>query len=100
MNCSYCYKTYCNDCPIEFIDKIFGDCFEREDKLLQPEIQIIWLKPCREKLDDIYTEYQKIFDPDYKPPIINLAWDTSNKNNKYKQSYTLEHCLEYSTKPE
>ncbi|CAD8194982.1 unnamed protein product [Paramecium octaurelia] len=100
VNCSYCYKAYCNDCPLEFTDKIFGDCFEREDKLLQPEIQIIWLKPCREKIDDMYTEYQKIFDPNYKAPVVNINWDNNQKSNKYKQTYTLEHCLEYSTKPE
>ncbi|CAD8096023.1 unnamed protein product [Paramecium sonneborni] len=100
VNCSYCYKAYCNDCPLEFIDKIFGDCFEREDKLLQPEIQIVWLKPCREKIEDVYTEYQKIFDPNYEPPVVNLNWDNNQKSNKYQQTYTLEHCLEYSTKPE
>ncbi|CAD8181053.1 unnamed protein product [Paramecium pentaurelia] len=100
VNCSYCYKAYCNDCPLEFVDKIFGDCFQREDKLLQPEIQIIWLKPCREKIDDIYTEYQKIYDPNYKAPFVNLNWDKNQKNNKQQQAYTLEHCLEYSTKPE
>lgn len=38
VNCSYCYKNYCTDCPIDFIDKLFEDCFSREDKLLQPEI--------------------------------------------------------------
>lgn len=34
VDCSYCYKSYCLDCPIPFTDKLLGECLEKGDKLI------------------------------------------------------------------
>ncbi|KAM3144034.1 hypothetical protein pb186bvf_003798 [Paramecium bursaria] len=94
QDCSYCGKSLCNDCQIPQSDNLFGECLERGDKLLQPEIQIIWLKPFKFRMEDLYEDFLKA-----NNRVITTTNTYEVKKNK-AGTFTLQQCLEYSSKPE
>jgi len=60
--CSYCGNDTCNDCPLPFDDAVeFCVCLDKGEKLLQPEVHIVWKVPFRYngKVDDTYDDWKR-----------------------------------------
>lgn len=81
---------------MQFTDKYLGECLERADKLIQPAIHIIFLKPFGARIEDLFDDYQKFLDPSYVAPTN----DYNRAKSQTEKNYTLEHCLEYTAQPE